>query len=325
MSDQVAVIIINYGTADLSILAAESVLNKRHGGRPVEVHLVDNDSPGEDLQILRRAHAERAWGDAVTLWPEESNHGFGRGNNVILKALAGRNDPPDKVFLLNPDARLENEAIDILATALEENPRAAAAGAGVFRPDLTQVTAAFRFPGALSEIARMASMRRLDQLFEHRLVPLPPDHAAGPVDWVSGASVMFRFEALREAAFFDPEFFLYFEEVDLMRRLHLKNWQVLYVPQARVIHEEGAATGQFAGHNGRHRPPAYLYDSWQHYFAKAYGRARALCIALAMIPAACLNVMHRRLRGQPPTVPLHFFRDHFRYVITPMIFGKRRP
>ena len=118
MTDRIVVIVVNYTTADLSIRAVESVLTRQHAGRHVEVHLVDNASPGGDAETLRTAHAERGWGNAVTLWLETENHGFGRGNNVVLTALNTAADPPDKVLLLNPDAYLENEAIDILATAL---------------------------------------------------------------------------------------------------------------------------------------------------------------------------------------------------------------
>ncbi len=320
-AQRVAVIIVNYGTADLAMQAVESVLSRDHGAYAVEVHLVDNASPNNDPERLAEAHAARNWGAAVTLWPEGTNHGFGRGNNVVLHALNKRPDPPGKVFLLNPDARLENGAIEMLAQALDGTPGAAAAGASVHRPDQTRVTAAFRFPGAVSEIARMVNLALFNHLARHRLVALHPYYPATAVDWVSGACVMFRFEALQEVDFFDPGFFLYFEEVDLMRRLHARGWSILYEPQARVVHEEGAATGQFGKFTDRRRDPPYLYESWRHYFSRAFGRWKALAIALIMVPAACLNILHRRLRGQTPTLPQRFVADHYRYVIRPLVFG----
>ena len=110
----VAVVIVNYGTADLTIAAVRSVLTRDHGGRPVEVHVVDNASPGDDAARLAGVFGDEA---SVTLWPETVNHGFGGGNNVALRALLAREMPPDYVFLLNPDARLDNEAIDRLSTS----------------------------------------------------------------------------------------------------------------------------------------------------------------------------------------------------------------
>ena len=135
---------------------------------------------------------------------------------------------------------------------------------------------------------------------------------------------MLRMDALREVGVFDPGFFLYYEEVDLMRRVHEAAWSVLYVPQAQVVHDEAAATGYRAGQAGRQRNPAYLYRSWKHYFSRAYGRAGALAIALAMWPASLLQILHRRLRGRAPELPLNYFADHWHYVVWPLLSGKGR-
>ena len=321
-TDRIAVIVVNYGTAELSIAAVESVLAGDHSRCAVEVHLLDNASPGNDAARFQTAHAEKGWGAHVRRWLEAENHGFGRGNNVVLHALAKDGSPPDKVFLLNPDARLHNEAVDILAHALEANPEAGAAGAAVLREDLSPAIAAFRFPGAKSELARLLSFGPFDRLVARHLVALPPDQPAGPVDWVSGAAVMFRFEAVAKIGFFDPGFFLYYEEVDLMRRLQDSGWHTLYVPEAQVVHVEGAATGQFAAKETRKPDPWYLYQSWAHYFRRAYGRGRALSLALALWPAACFNLVHRGLRGKAPSIPKRFFSDHWRYVVWPLIRGK---
>ncbi len=315
----ISVIIVNYGTADLTIEAVESVLSRTHGGREVEVHVVDNASPGGDAEHLADAHTARDWGDRVTLWPETENHGFGRGNNVVLNALDRRATPPEFVFLLNPDAKLENEALMILSEALEANATAAAAGAAIMGEGGEAVTSAFRFPSLTSTLLETGSFGPLDRIFSKYLVPLAPDHPAGPVDWVSGAAVMFRFSALKETGFFDPAFFLYFEETELQNRLGRAGWTTLFVPTARIRHAEGAATGQFGANRQRQRRPEYLYRSRWIYFTKTKGRAQALGIALLVLPAALLNVLQRRLRGRAPTLPLNFFRDHCRYGLWPLL------
>ena len=317
MSDvNVSIIVVNYGTADLAISAVESVLQRDHGGRTIEVHLVDNASPGDDAERFREAHGARNWGGWVTLWAETRNHGFGGGNNVVLRDLAARETPPDYVFLLNPDAELENEAISILADAMDADPAVAAAGASIRDSSLARVTAAFRFPSMASEILSAANFGPLDRQFARHLTSLPPDHPAGPVDWVSAAAVMFRLSALTEVDYFDEGFFLYYEEVELMHRLASHGWRTIYVPDAEAVHVGGAATG---GGGLRRDPPFYLYDSWRHYFTRTEGRGKALVIALLVIPAAILNVLHRRLRGKAPTIPVRFLRDQWRLVILPLL------
>lgn len=317
---EIAVIVVNYGTADLTIAAVQSVLARDHGGRRIEIHVVDNASPGDDADTLARAHAAGNWGNRVTLWPEAVNHGFGRGNNVVLNTLAKRATPPKYVFLLNPDAELENEAILILAEALEANPEAGAAGAGISFPDGSPAVACFRFPSLLREIVGTINFGPLDKLLPKGRVSLPPEWS-GPVDWVAGASVLMRFDHLSKVGFFDPDFFLYFEEVELMRRLQMAGHRTLYVAEARVTHIAGAAT-QVASHDTRPKPkPAFVYDSWRMYYQKSHGRAYALATAVLKLPAAWLGVALSRLRGRPSGVPMRFSRDHWRHVIRPLLTG----
>ncbi len=318
---EIAVITVNYGTAELTIAAVESVLARDHGGRGVEMHVVDNASPGDDAARLAEAHEARGWGDRVRLWLETENHGFGRGNNLVLRELAGRETPPRYVFLLNPDAELVNEAVDRLARALEADPAAAGAGAGITGEDGKPAVACFRFPSLVRELIEKVDFGPLDRLVPRGRRPLPPERPEGEVDWVAGASVLFRLDALRKVGFFDPDYFLYYEEVDLMRRLREAGYRTLYVPQARVTHIAGAATN-VASHDTRPKPrPAYLYQSWRMYFQKRHGRGYALATALLSLPAAALGLALARARGRRSALPVGYFRDHWRHAVRPLLTG----
>lgn len=315
----VAVIIVNYGTADLTVQAVESVLERRHGGRQVEVHVVDNASPGGDAAVLEKAHAARGWGArGVTLYPEPENHGFGRGNNIVLHKLAARPALPEFVFLLNSDAWLENETLDILARALEAEPRAAGAGAGILGEDGEPAVCSFRFPSMTSEVTRTMGIGPVERMLKHARVALPPDHD-GPVDWVAGASVMFRFEAIAEVGFFHPAYFLYFEEVDMMRQMRLNGRHMLYVTAARVTHIAGVSTKVRSGHREQERKPAYVYDSWRIYFHRQHGRPYALTAAFLVAGAAVVHRAVAPLRQKEAGLPAHFIADHSRYVIWPLM------
>jgi GT2 family glycosyltransferase len=317
----VAVIVVNYGTPELALAAVQSVLDRGHGGRAVEVHLVDNASPGGDAATFRREAAARGWGDRVALHLEEVNHGFGRGNNVVLEALRARSDPPDAAFLLNPDARLENEAVDLLARALEADPRAGFAGAGIALPDGRQVTAAFRFPSLPAEFAQAMGFGPVSRALAHKGIALPPDHPGGAVDWVAGAAVMVRLDALRETGLFDPDFFLYFEEVELMWRGARAGWRCLYVPAARVVHAEGAATDVRSSRAVPKRHPPYRYDAWRLYHLKTAGRRGAAAVAAATLAGAACGAVLARLRGRRAGVP-HFLGDFWRHAARPILLGR---
>ncbi len=130
---------------------------------------------------------------------------------------------------------------------------------------------------------------------------------------------MFRFSAVRDVGFFDPDFFLYYEEVDLMRRTGLAGWETWHVAEAEVVHLEGVATEVRSGEAERRRRPAYWYESWRLYFTKAYGRPYALVVACAWGLGGLLNQLLARLRGKQVAVPLHFLTDLWGEVLRPLI------
>ena len=316
---RISVIVVNYGTAMLAIDAVQSVLDRDHGGRTVDVHLVDNASPEDDAAKLTHAHTVRDWAGRVTIHAESVNHGFGGGNNVVFDFLLNSDAPPDAVFLLNPDARLDNEAIDILARTLETEGGTAFAGAGISLPDGTPVTAAFRFPSVIGEFSRALNFGPVSRLCRDWEISLPPDFPAGPVDWVSGAAVMIRWDALCDINFFDPAYFLYFEEVDLMRQGAKHGWATLHVPDARVIHAEGMATGVRSKRDRPRRHPAYRYRSWQYYFSKNHGRTGAALVCAAVISGSTVNHLVAGLRGRRAWIVPHFFQDFWRHFVLPTL------
>lgn len=319
---RIAVVIVNYGSVELTTAAIESVLVRQHGGRQVEIHVVDNASPGDDSAVLQARHTEKGWGDRVKLWFEDKNLGFGRGNNVVLDALGDRTDPPDYVFFLNPDAELENEALAILSERLDASPSAAVAGAAITLTTGQPATAAFRFPSARSEFAQAANFGPVTRLFQGDLVPLPPNHPDGQVDWVVGAAMLIRFQVLRDLGGFDPDFFLYYEEVELMWRIRRQGFDVLYVPAATVRHAEGMSTKIKSSQPVRERRPAYWYDSWRLYYLKTSGRGGAIWAGLCWMTGAALNVPLAALRGQHREAPKRFFRDFSRLVMKPLLLGQ---
>jgi len=318
---QIAVIVVNYGTADLAIAAVESVLARTHDGYSVEVHLVDNASSGEDAELLAKAAVQPDWTERVVLWLESENHGFGRGNNVVLQALAARAVPPDYIFLLNPDASLENDAIAILASFLDDTPDAAAAGAQILRPDRGAVTAAFRFPGMASEFSEALGVGTVSRIFASSQVAFPVDLSRQRIGWASGAAVMLRFDMARQVGFFDTDFFLYYEETELMWRLQKAGHDVWFVPEARISHVAGAATGMQGGKHLSKKQPSYWYDSWRLYYVKTHGVWGARRVALARALGFGLNVALRTVTRQQVRGPMNFWGDFRTFVLRPLFFG----
>jgi N-acetylglucosaminyl-diphospho-decaprenol L-rhamnosyltransferase len=167
------------------------------------------------------------------------NGGFAHGCN----AGAAAGEAPYVLFL-NPDAVMEPAAVLRLVRALEDAPDTAAVGPKILHADGSLEFSQRRFPRLRSTYAQA--------LFAHRFLPwadwtdeLVRDEGAyaqaGPVDWLSGASILIRRTVLDALGGMDERFFMYCEDVDLCRRVWDAGYAVRFEPDAVAVHEGGAS------------------------------------------------------------------------------------
>ena len=157
--------------------------------------------------------------------------GKAENDTALLRAASGR-----YALLLNEDSELLPGATVALHAALEQNLRAGAAGARLRRPGGKPQASAWRFPGPASALA--------SALFVHRWTTVQSrGDRTRPVDWAQSAALLVRSQAAREIGWFDPQFFVYSDEVDFCKRLSDAGWHTLFVPGAQAIHHEQLSTG----------------------------------------------------------------------------------
>jgi GT2 family glycosyltransferase len=111
------------------------------------------------------------------------------------------------------------------------------------------------------------------------------------VDWVAGASMLFRAELLDTVGLLDEAYFLYYEEVDYCLQAARAGWQCWYVPQSRVVHLVGQSTGVTRRRNPSRRP-AYWFHSRRRFYLKNYGAFYAAGIDASWL----LGHLIRRMR-----------------------------
>ncbi len=272
MDGSVAVVIVNYRTAEMAIACVAALAPERANVPGLRVVVVDGGSGDGSGDILRAGLARYDW---VKLLCCDFNGGFGWANNQGMLHLLQQRSPPAYIHLLNPDTIVAPGAVAALRADLLANPKSAAAGSQLVEPDGGETASAFRFPTIAREFFRGAQMNRVGHalgLSEGIMRPA----SARVVEWVTGASVMLRAEALRHVGLFDTGFFLYFEEVELMHRLTRAGWQIRFVPESRVMHVGGAATGMAdAEMHERSSIPDYIFQSRRRFFSLTRGPAVA--------------------------------------------------
>ena len=196
-----------------------------------EIVVVDNASSDHTPEALR----ER-W-PGVRLIETGRNIGFAAANNLGIRSSSG-----EFVLLLNSDTLVGPGAIDALVAQLQRSPDVAAAGPRIVDAHGKVELSFGRMISPLTE-ARQKLLTRLHE----RGVRLVNRHVERLTrtrhypDWVSGACLMVRRNDAVAAGLLDERYFLYAEDVDFCAALRALGKQVLFVPEAEIVHLRGRA------------------------------------------------------------------------------------
>jgi N-acetylglucosaminyl-diphospho-decaprenol L-rhamnosyltransferase len=201
-------LVVNFGTPELSNRAVHSLL----ADGVDEVVLVDNGSPDDSVPRLKAMFDLEP---RVQLLALRSNVGFGQGVNV-----AARRASSEFLFVLNSDAHVRLGSTAILRNALADPKVGVAAPLVIDTDGRLQPDAWGHFPSLRTMITRKN---------RH------PEEVDEP-DWVSGVALMMRAADFRRLRGFDERFFMYYEDVDLCRRVRAHGFDVLRVRSAVVTH-----------------------------------------------------------------------------------------
>jgi len=128
---------------------------------------------------------------------------------------------------------------------------------------------------------------------------LPITESPREVGWVGFSCAVVRREVLEQVGLLDDGYFMYFEDVDYCRRVAAAGWKVLYWPDAKVVHLQGASSQVTHVDGRRRRAPRYFYAARARYFAKFYGRG-GLWLANTCWYLGRLLAIPRELLGRRP-------------------------
>ncbi|GAW36133.1 N-acetylglucosaminyl-diphospho-decaprenol L-rhamnosyltransferase [Roseovarius sp. A-2] len=298
---RVLTIVLNWRTPEMTLKAARAA-QRAMVDIAGEIVIIDNDSGDGSFEKMQSE--TRDW-NRVRVIQSGHNGGFGAGNNAGIRAGFSDGTRPDYTYILNSDAFPAEDAIAKLLAHLEATPSAGLAGSHIHGPEGKSHVTCFRFPSILGEFEGAARIGTFSHLLRRHIVPLPVPETTQPVDWLAGASLMIRQDALDEIGGFDETFFLYFEETDLCLRAARAGWQTHYVAGSHVEHIGSVSTGM----KSWGRVPDYWFASRRYYFIKNHGRGYLALVTLAHLTGAGLGSLWRLIRRKGAPRPPHFLRD----------------
>ncbi|HMC50447.1 MAG TPA: glycosyltransferase [Solirubrobacterales bacterium] len=265
------VVIVNWNTAEAAIEAAGAYL--RSDSVEAQVTVADNASQPEQRRLLEEGCPEEA-----RLVLHEENLGYGRAANLAL-----RDGTAGLVCVSNADVLPEPGALATLAAVVGDEARA-----GMVGPAFGGKTDRYhsRLPTGVAMLGRIFA-----GTFSRGPVPPPAPGEVKEVGQPSGACFLMRRDTWELMGGFDDGFFLWYEDVDLAKRLHDQGYRNLVVGSARVGH---VGAGSFAQVD-RPRQRAIRLASVERYIDKHHPRLSTFTPMLLRLT--------RRLRATAPMTP----------------------
>lgn len=199
-----------------------------------EIIVIDNASTDGSIEYINLQLASFASRSQISIIVNEVNKGFARAINQGIKLSQGK-----YILILNPDIIVLPGSIEKLYQFMERHPDCAVAGPQLLNPNKTVQYSCCRFPKWYTPILRRTFLGKLPLGRKHLQYYLMADwdhQTVKEVDWLLGAALMIRKEAVEKVGPMDERFFLYFEDIDWCRRFHQANWRVFYVPEAKMYH-----------------------------------------------------------------------------------------
>ena len=270
-----SIIIVNWNVRDHLRECLNSIYEKT-SGITFEIIVVDNASSDSSVEMVRTVFPQ------VKLLANSENLGFARANNLALPSTVG-----EYLGLLNPDTVLINNTFGMMIAELEAEPKIGIVGPKLLSSKGTvQEPCARRFITLKSRIQWLITSRRITTPFSEFL-PMAEYANSQSVDCISGACLILKRDVLIDNRIFDPQFFMYFEDVDLCYETIQRGWTVFYLSEALVMHHGGLSAIQDP-------ISIVLYTVRTTYFflIKRYGRLTAFIFRFfcAVIPATKLTI-----------------------------------
>jgi len=263
----ISVIIVHYNVKN-ELFDCITSINKSKPKVSFEIIVVDND----EVKVIRK--------DLVSKFPkvkyiENINNGWGGGINKGLKYAKG-----GYIYLLNPDTLFINNALDSVYEFAKNKSNVGIVSSLLF--DKNKKVYSIQGTKLLSPLNAIFSLSFINKFF--------PNNPISKKFWMRGwdkrkvkqvesatlSAALIKKEVLKKAGGFDENFFLYYEEYDLCRRLRKLGYKNYIIPSSKVIHLWEVSAIQTG------RTNEFIENSRKYYFKKYYGKLTAGLVELVL-------------------------------------------
>ena len=231
----VSIIIVSFNVKEYLEKCLASVYRETRG-LSFEIFVVDNASSDDSVGMVRELFPE------VMLILNRGNYGFAAANNSALKECTG-----NFVLFLNPDTEIKENAIEKLLKYMKANPSVAVAAPKLLNEDGSLQLLSKKFPSLYSDYMEALFLDAAfpkSKIFNPLFMGLWPHDSTRDVDQPAGACLLVSMYMLIKAGFYDENFFMYYEDVDLCLRIKKAGGRIVFLHDAAVVHHGGKSSEQ---------------------------------------------------------------------------------
>lgn len=279
----VSIIIVSWNVREHLQRCIESIIEQTKGVS-YEIIVVDNASNDGSVEMIQRNYPR------VTLLAQTTNLGFGTANNRGAEVATG-----DVLLFLNDDTILHTDAVTDLYRIVSQRTEMGVVGCHMTNLDGTHQDSVRRFPTWRDQLLIVLKLHNLFpniHSLQHYFAQDLTYSTEQVVDQVMGAAMALRRDVFEKSGGFDETFFVWFEEVDLQKRI-VEELQLstLYVPKPEITHIKGASFSQVLSITSQRR----LNRSMRHYAKKHWSVPARIIITLVqpigILAAAVVQLM----------------------------------
>lgn len=224
---KLTIVIVNYNTKDLLLACLASIKKTTSNFKnpTTEIILVDNASTDGSVGTVRKRYKD------IRILRNKENLGFAKAVNQGTKVARG-----DFIFLLNPDTVVRRGAVKKLLEFGQKTPDTGVVGPRFLNPDGSVQGSVYRQPTIFGAIQKyfLGSETAFGKYAPKAKNPIK-------VDAVVGGAMLIPRSTIKKIGFLDERFFMYLEDLDYCRRIKRAGLAVYYLPDAKIVHEHGAA------------------------------------------------------------------------------------
>ena len=286
-TETLSIIIVNYNAGRVLHDCIAAIEDSPWKGETLEVIVIDNRSTDNSMDSLLRDFPK------LKLIHNTQNVGFAKAVNMGIHHASGQ-----FLLLLNPDCIIQNGCLDTMMAFFRAVPDASIAGCKLRNADGTLQFSARSFPilmnGIFDRKSLFTKLFPQNRFSKHYLERGQDTNTYQMVDWVSGAFMMIRRDALDHVGLLDEQFFIFMEDIDLCLRMKEGGRNVYYVPMAEAMHHIGKSASQH---------PFWmlweLHKSIWHYYKKHF--TRNILLDFLILSGICIRmvvgVIRNTIRG----------------------------